>query len=286
MSKDQMSFWEHLDALRSTLIRMALTLVVAAIALFVAMPKIFDTIVLWPCDASFPLYKLFEEGYAGDLLPSGPGGEFHINLININLASQLMIQLSTSFQMALVLTFPLLIYELWCFIRPGLYKHERRKSKKAFFFANIMFYLGVFVGYIMVFPIALRFLADYSLSDQIVNTLSLDSYIDNFTAITLLMGVVFEVPLLAWILGLLGLLTRGFFSKYRRHAIVALLIAAAFITPTGDPFSLFAVFIPLYFLWEMAAYLVPKEKPEIEEEEDQAPGEDNTPKEDTAQAPA
>ena len=251
MAEEQMTFWEHLGALRSVLIRMAVTLVVAAVTLFVAMPYIFDNIILWPCQSDFPLYRLFEraEGDAASL--------FNVQLININLASQLFVQMSTSFQLALVLTFPVLVYLLWSFVSPGLYPREKRNARRAFLFANIMFYIGVAVGYLLVFPIALRFLADYTLSESISNTITLDSYMDNFTTITMIMGVVFELPLLAWLLGNMGLLTRKFFSKYRRHAIVALLALAGFITPTADPFSMLAVFLPVYALWELSAYLVP-----------------------------
>jgi sec-independent protein translocase protein TatC len=121
-----------------------------------------------------------------------------------------------------------------------------------------MFYLGIAVGYYLVFPLTLRFLADYQLSSTIPNTISLDSYMDNFFIITLMMGIVFELPLLAWLLGKMGFLTRDFFSTYRRHAIVVLLIVAAMITPTGDPFTLSAVFFPIYILWELSSRLVPK----------------------------
>ena len=124
-----------------------------------------------------------------------------------------------------------------------------------------MFYLGVAAGYYLVFPLTVRFLADYQLSDLVPNVISLDSYTDTFVTIVFLMGVVFELPLLAWLLGRMGLLTRRFFSLYRRHAIVALMILAAVITPTGDPFTLFAVFIPIYLLWEFSAMLVPKSVP-------------------------
>ena len=112
------------------------------------------------------------------------------------------------------------------------------------------------MGYAFVFPIALRFLATYSLSSHITPVVSLDSYMDNFFTIVLLMGAVFELPLLAWLLGSIGLLHRSFFRRYRRHAIVALLVVAALITPTGDPFTLFAVFLPIYALWEFSAHLV------------------------------
>jgi sec-independent protein translocase protein TatC len=147
---------------------------------------------------------------------------------------------------------------MWSFIAPGLYDHEKQGIHRAFFFGCVMFYLGVAVGYFVVFPLALRFLATYSLSSNITPMISLNSYMDNFYMLILLMGAVFELPLLSWLLGKIGVITRKFFSKYRRHAIVALLITAGLITPTGDPFTLMVVFIPIYALWEFSAILVPK----------------------------
>lgn len=250
-----MTFWQHLDALRSVIIRMALTITVAGVVMFMAMPWIFDHIILWPCRHDFPLYRLFDmTALTGD---GTRGAPFSVSLININLGSQLMVQMSTSMHLALVITFPILISQLWSFVSPGLYPNEKRHARRAFLFANTMFYLGVAVAYIMVFPITLRFLSQYQLSALITNTITLDSYIDNFMTITLIMGIVFELPLLAWLLGKIGIIDRRLFHHYRRHAIVALLVLAALITPTGDPFSLLVVFAPLYLLWELGAYLVP-----------------------------
>ncbi len=121
-----------------------------------------------------------------------------------------------------------------------------------------MFFLGVSVGYFVVFPVTLRFLADYHVSAMVPNQISLDSYMDTFLMLIFIMGIIFELPLLAWLLGNIGVLKRDFFKKYRRHAIVALLILAAFITPTGDPFTLTIVFLPIYFLYELSAWLVKK----------------------------
>ncbi len=249
-----MTFWQHLDALRSVIIRMALTITVAGVVMFIAMPWIFDHIILWPCRDDFPLYRLFDmSAVTGETA----GKPFSVSLININLGSQLMVQMSTSMHLALVVTFPALIVMLWSFVSPGLYPREKRHAWRAFLFATTMFYLGVATAYIMVFPITLRFLSQYQLSGLITNTITLDSYIDNFMTITLIMGILFELPMLAWLLGKIGILDRSFFSRYRRHAIVILLVLAALITPTGDPFSLFVVFAPLYLLWELSAYLVP-----------------------------
>ena len=119
-----------------------------------------------------------------------------------------------------------------------------------------MFWLGVMVGYFVVFPITLRFLADYHVSELIPNQISLDSYMDTFMMLIFLMGVMFEMPLVAWLLGKIGILHRQFFKKFRRHAVVSLLVLAAIITPTGDPFTLTIVFLPLYLLYEMSALIV------------------------------
>ena len=183
---------------------------------------------------------------------------FHVGLINIQLASQLYIHLSTSFWLAVVLTFPVILYLLWTFIAPALYHNERRGVRRAFLFGVLMFYMGVAVGYYMVFPIILRFLADYHVSALVPNQVSLDSYMDTFLMMVFFMGVVFELPLLSWLLGSVGVLHRDFFAKYRRHAIVALVVLAAMITPTGDLFTLAVVFMPLYVLYEASALLVPK----------------------------
>ena len=120
-----------------------------------------------------------------------------------------------------------------------------------------MFYTGACVSYFIVFPLTLRFLAGYQLSSLIPNVISIDSYIDTFTGLTLIMGLTFELPVAAWIAGRLGIINRSVFQRYRRHAIVALLIVAALITPTGDPLTLSIVFLPLYILWEISALMVP-----------------------------
>ncbi len=254
----EMSFWEHLDDLRGVLIKIAVVLVIAAVALFIWMPDIFDRVILAPCNSDFALYRWIDRLAATIPGMSELGGDFHVDLINIQLASQLYIHLSTSFWLAVVLTFPIILYLLWTFIAPALYQNERRGVRRAFLFGVVMFYLGVAVGYYMVFPIILRFLADYHVSQLVPNQVSLDSYMDNFLMMVFFMGVVFELPLLCWLLGNIGVLHRDFFSKYRRHAIVALVVLAAIITPTGDLFTLSVVFLPLYILYEASALLVPK----------------------------
>lgn len=245
----EMGFWDHAEELRRVLLRIAALLLVLTCGLFAAMPYIFENVILAPCSRDFFVYRW---------LGAFPGGsvDFDVHIISIRLASQFFVHMSSSFWLALVLAFPMIIYMLWRFVAPGLYENEKRGVGTAFLAGNIMFFIGVAVGYFLVFPLTLRFLADYQLSKSISNEISLDSYMDNFMTLILVMGIVFELPILAWLIGKTGLLKRSFFRKYRRHAIVALLIAAAVITPTGDPFTLMVVFLPLYLLWEISAFTV------------------------------
>ena len=255
----EMSFWDHIDALRSVLVRIVVILVVMTLGLFFVMPSIFDRVILAPCHGDFVLYRLFERMTSSvSWLPQFSTDGFQVELINIKLASQFFIHMSTSFWLALVLTFPIVLYLLWTFVAPALYPKEKKGVKTAFLIGCLMFFLGVAVGYFIVFPVTLRFLADYHVSQLVPNQISLDSYMDTFLMLIFIMGIIFELPLVAWLLGALGVLHRGFFRTYRRHAVVVLLVLAAIITPTGDPFTLMVVFLPIYLLYEVSAYLVPK----------------------------
>ncbi len=262
MSKDEMSFWDHLDELRRHLIRIVVALTVLTIVGLIIIPKIFDTIILAPTSSAFITYRFFEKG--GEYLPFLPdfsADSFSVSILNINMTTQFMTYLSTSFAFAVLFSIPYLFYEIWKFVSPALYENETKNIKKAFSFGGIMFIIGCLVGYFIVFPLIFRFLITFELSASIENMLSLDSYMSNFYMLILIMGVVFELPLVFWILSNMGLVYRSFFRTYRRHAIVGSLILAAIITPSGDPFSLFVVTIPLYMLWEISAFVVKKDPP-------------------------
>ena len=200
------------------------------------------------------------------VLPDFCNEDFHVNIVNIKLASQFFTHMTTSFWLALLLTFPYMMYEIWKFISPALYENEKKNVRWVFLCGTIMFFIGCAVGYFLVFPMTLRFLATYQLSAAIVEQVSLDSYMDNFLMLIFVMGLVFEMPLVSWLLSQIGVLNRSFFHKYRRHAIVALLVAAAFITPSSDPFTLGIVFFPLYGLYELSAFFVKKAPKEDETE--------------------
>ena len=259
----ELSFWGHLDALRAVVIKIAAVVLTLTVAYFAAMPWIFNHVITAPCSGDFILYRAMASLGGGDgaLLPAMGAADFNVQLINIELASQFMVHMSASMWAAFVTAFPIVIYLLWTFIAPGLYPHEKRGARGAFAWGNAMFYIGMGAGYFLVFPLALRFLADYRLSDKIANTVSLTSYMDTFYTILLAMGILFELPIAAWLLGKAGILRRSFFRKYRRHAIAALLVAAGILTPTSDIFTLLIVFLPVYALWEGSALLIPKDKP-------------------------
>ncbi len=269
MAEKEKSFWDHLEEFRWTLIRIIVAVIVFSIAGFIIIPKIFDSIILAPRSSDFITYRLFEK--AGEYLPFMPdfsAGSFNVEILNINMITQFMTYISTSFSFGVLCTIPYILYELWRFVSPALYEHEAKGIKTAFGFGGVMFVIGCLVGYFIVFPLIFRFLITFELSESIENMISLDSYMNNFYTLILVMGLVFELPLVFWLLSKLGLIYRSFFRKYRRHAIVGSLLAAALITPSGDPFSLFVVTIPIYMLWEISAFVVKKDPPEEEEEED------------------
>ena len=266
--QEEMSFWDHLEALRWTLFRCAIALIVFTIGAFISLYYLFDEIILAPTRADFILYRILCKATRSiPFMPDFCDPTYLVHLFNVKLASPFFIHMSTSFWLALLLTFPYLVYELWRFISPALYDNEKKKVRWVFSFGTIMFFLGCAVGYFMVFPMTLRFLATYRLSDAIAEQSSLESYIDTMLLLVFIMGVVFEMPLVSWLLSQLGILNRSFFNKYRRHAIVGLMIAAAFITPSSDPFTLGCVFFPLYGLYELSAFFV-KKPPKDEEEEE------------------
>ena len=266
MSADkELTFWDHLDELRKVLIRVLVVWFVLAVAYFMAMPWLFDRVILAPCNNDFIFYDLLRFiGEKLDLHDEFFTQEFHVKLVNINLAAPFLIHMSTAFWMSVVTAMPYLFYEVWRFISPALYPNEMRGVRKAMAIGTVMFFVGVLLGYFMVYPLTLRFLSTYQLSGLIENQISLNSYIDNFMMLNLCMGAAFELPLLAWLLSLLGLVNKAFLRKYRRHAVVVIVILAAVITPTVDPFTLSVVAIPLYLLYELSILMIKDRKEETE----------------------
>lgn len=252
---EALTFWDHLEVLRHALFRILGALLVLMVASFVVLPRIFDGFILGPTDGDFFLYRwLSSLSVSGG--PDFSDSSFHIDIININVATQFMTHFSLSFWMGLTLAFPVILYEIWRFIEPALYSDERRNLGPAFVFGGVMFYVGCALGYAVIFPFTFRFLTQYQLSAMVTNQISLTSYLANFLTITFMMGAFFELPLLAMVLSRLGAVNRDMLRSGRKVAIVAMLVLAAVITPTGDPFTLAVVFIPLWLLYELSILLV------------------------------
>ena len=232
-----MSFWDHLEDLRKSIIRVVLAMVGTTVFLFLFKDFLFDGIVLAPAEGRSLFYRII-------------GAEFSLKLVNIEVAAQFMIHMKVTFLASLIIVFPYLIYEIWRFIAPALYENEKRAVRGAFTFSSVLFYLGVAVGYLVIFPVMLYFFANYQVSPDVSNTFSLSSYISLMVSTVLAFGIVFEFPTVIAVLSALGVVTRQTLKKYRKYAFCVVLVLAAVITPTGDPFSLMVCTIPIYLLYE------------------------------------
>lgn len=222
---------------------MAIAAVAMGLIAFAFKETLFD-IVLAPSKSDFFLYRL---------IGTGP---FDIRLINTGLAEQFTIHMKVALTVGLLVASPYILYLLFHFISPALYENERRYSVTITLSAYIMFIIGVALNYFLVSPLTVRFLGTYSVSSEVENMLSLSSYVDSLLMMSLWFGIIFELPVICWILGRLGLLKSEWMTHYRRHAIVAILILAAIITPTGDIFTLLVVSLPIYILYEASVFLV------------------------------
>jgi sec-independent protein translocase protein TatC len=248
----EMTFWDHLEDLRKCIFRILGVFALSVVVLFFFKNFLFDQLILAPSKSDFFLYQLL-------------GADFSMTLVNIEVAAQFLIHIKITLICALILTFPVIIYQLWRFIAPALYENEKRTVKGAFAFASVLFYVGVAVGYALVFPLMLNFFSGYQVSPDIPNTFSLTSYISLFTSLVLTFGIVFEFPTVVAVLSSMGMLTKEGLSSYRKHAICVVLVLAAVITPSGDPFSLMVVSVPLYLLYEFSILICRKRVQSVEE---------------------
>ena len=246
------SFWDHLDELRSVLIRCVVVWGICAVAAFCFRDALF-AFLFAPAHPDFITYRLL------DSLSLGEGwGEVSVSFINTQLAAQFTVHMQVAALAGLVMAFPYLVWQLYGFLSPALYPNEKRAAGRIIGFGTLLFLCGVALNYLIIFPFAFRFLATYQVQPEVVNQIALDSYVSTLLILSLLMGILFEMPMVAWALGKAGLLEAAWLKQYRRHALVALMIVAAVITPTGDAFTLLLVTIPLYLLYELSIMVTPK----------------------------
>ncbi len=252
----EMSFLDHLEALRWHLVRSAIAIISLAVILFCFKNFLFDDVLLAPKSPSFPTYRamcwLSNRFHLGDDLCIT---KIDFNLISTDISAQFSTHMMVAFFGGLVLGFPYLVYELWKFIRPALHENERRYAKGIVFFTSMLFLLGVLFGYYVITPMSVNFLGTYQVSEQVKNMISLDSFISIVTTMTLLTGIVFELPIVVYFLTQIGIFNPAFMRKYRRHAVVIILIVAAIITPTSDATTLTLVSVPLWLLYEVSIFV-------------------------------
>lgn len=239
-----MTFWEHLEELRGTLFRALAAVMLFAVVAFVCKDAMFS-LILAPTKADFPTYRLLGTS------------DFVLQLVNTGLTEQFMVHVRTSVYIGLIMASPYVLYVLFRFIAPGLYASERKLGWRIAGSAYLMLIMGAIVNYLIVFPLAVRFLGTYQVSVDVANMLTLQSYMDAFFGMTLALGLCFELPVVCYLLGRMGMLTAELMRRFRRHVFVGILIAAAIITPTGDVVTLMLVALPLYALYEASIFVVP-----------------------------
>lgn len=238
-----MTFWDHLDELRSVIIRVLVVTGLAAVVAFCLKDELF-AIVLAPRSSDFITYRLM-------------GVEpFSVHLMNTGLTEQFMIHMKTAMYAGVLVASPYIIYMLFRFVSPALYDNERRYATLLCGSGYVMFILGTAINYFLIFPLTVKFLGTYQVSPDVANMLTLQSYMDTLLMMSLVMGIVFELPVVSWILGRMGLVNAQMMQSMRRHAIVAILIVAAIITPTTDAFTLLVVALPIWLLYELSIVIV------------------------------
>ena len=250
--ESEMSFFDHLEVLRWHLIRSALAIMILFVVAFCNFDFIWNTVIMGPKHGSFLTYRFL--CYLGDLLhndgmciTSIPG-----NIINTEMAGQFMLQMNSSFMMGLVIGFPYLLFELWRFIAPALSDIERKSARGFVFYTSFLFFLGVLFGYFVVTPLSVHFLTTYQVSPDIQNNFTIDSYVNLVCLLILANGLVFQLPVVVYILANVGVLTPKFMREKRRYAIIIIMVIAMLVTPSPDPITMLVVSIPLILLYEVS----------------------------------
>lgn len=261
-TKGLLTFGEHLDVLRKMLFRIILVVVVLGCIIFCFKTETFK-ILLAPHYYDFVTFRYIEN------LLHHLGWNFHfteydIPLISTELSAQFMTHITVSCILAILLASPYILFELFKFISPALYESEKKYSYLVAIIVYILFLLGLLMSYFILFPISFQFLATYQVDESITSTITLDSYISTFTTLTFLMGIVFQLPVFAFILGKMGFIDAGLLKKYRPYAFVLIMIIAAIITPP-DLFTLILVTIPIYGLYEVSILVLKRSAKSIKD---------------------
>lgn len=252
--KTEMSFLDHLEALRWHIIKAISSIFIFAIIAYLNSIWIWDNIILAPKFNNFWTSRMLIKINSLWGVTSDGLNKKELELINFNMSGQFMVDVWTSIIAGFIIAFPYVVYQFWSFIKPALYENERKHATGAVIVMSGLFLMGVLFGYYLIVPFSIDWLGSYSISSTITNQINVLSYISSVTSIVIAGGVAFELPVVIFFLSKVGLLTPRFLRKYRRHAYVLLLIIAAIITPP-DVLSQMIVSIPLVILYEISIFI-------------------------------
>jgi sec-independent protein translocase protein TatC len=254
-SDKNLSFLEHIEELRWHILRSLVAVFVGSVVAFIYGTWIFDHILFAPIDPDFPLYqgicKLSHWIYGSDKICMG---KIDFVAQNLTISGQLTFHIIVAIVFGVIATFPYLLWEFWRFIRPALRQKERRYTTGFVFITSLLFMIGVAFGYYLLTPLSINFLANYKVSDIIQNQFTIQSYISFVTTLTLASGLIFELPLVIYILAKIGIVKASMLKQYRKHAVIAILVLASIITPP-DVMSQILLSIPIYFLYEIGIFI-------------------------------
>lgn len=279
--ENEMSFLEHLEELRWHIIRSVLAIFIFMIIAFIFKNFLFDQVILAPKNPEFFTNRLFCR--LGEMLNTTALciNTKHLNLINIKMSGQLTTHIAVAMVSGLILAFPVILWEFWQFFKPALRQNEAKYAKGAVTAASLLFFTGVLFGFYLLAPLSFHFLGSYEISPEVTNQINVRSYIGTLTSICLATGVVFELPIVAFFLTKIGVITPMFMRKYRKHAIVVIFILAAIITPP-DIFSQVLVSIPLLILYEVSILISARVMKQKDKERDDFMKDDNSSKTEVA----
>lgn len=255
--ESEMSFFDHIDVLRKHLLRAVAVIIVFTAGAFYFTDFIFNTIIMGPKNPSFWTYRMMCK--LVERFPS-LGSDFCITkidakIINTEMAGQFTLQLNSCVMVGIILGIPYLLFEIWLFVKPALHEKERKSASGFVAFASFLFFLGILFGYYLICPLSINFLTNFTVSPEIQNTFTIDSYLSSVMTLTLGSGIIFQLPVIIYILSKMGIMTPAFMRASRRYSTVIILIIAAIVTPTADPYTMLIVAMPLFLLYELSIYI-------------------------------
>jgi sec-independent protein translocase protein TatC len=261
----EMSFFDHLEALRWHIVRSLAAVLVGMIVVFLKINFVYDNIIMAPTHHTFITYRILCS--VGHFLKLGDSlcmPDVPLEFQSMQLSGQFMQALSSSFTFGVIIAAPYILWELWRFVKPALKPQELQYTRGIIFWTSLLFFTGIAFGYFVIAPYTVNFFGAYKISESIKNIITIQSYLGTMSQVVIGCGLLFELPILTYFLAKTGVITAEFMRKYRRHALLVILIVAALITPP-DVASQIIVSIPLYLLYELSIWITKRVRRQMDE---------------------